>query len=177
MRVYNSRRRNTNTAAAKAGRKAQKQGKAAEQLLLQTDADALIYKRYEPYRRLSGGTLFKAQALEKSGCDYSIFTPHNAGMIEVKSREADRLALSALDEKQHEQLAQLSEWGRISLVLARLRGQWYCIPYHLFKTPPRGKKSWNRDELIPFTCEWKGGLLHLQKHLDQHYPPHTSKNT
>lgn len=173
-RVYQVRRRKATPAQKKArvaGKKAQRSGRSAEEELLQTDADALIYKRYEPYKRLNGGTIFKAQALEKSGCDYSIFTPHNAGMIEVKSREADRLALSALDDKQHEQLTQLAEWGRISLVLARLRGDWYCIPYLLFRAPPKGKKSWNREELAPYAVSVRDGLLTLQSHLDKHYPP------
>jgi hypothetical protein len=176
MRVYGKKRRIANPSLSsqkRAGRLAQKQGKSAEEVLLSShDCDALIYKRYEPYRRLNGGTIFKAQSLEKSGCDYSIFTPHNAGMIEVKSREADRLALSALDEKQHEQLAQLGEWGRISLVLARLRGEWYCIPYLLFKTPPSGKKSWNRTDLAPFAVSYcpATACLSLQVHIDRHYP-------
>lgn len=168
MRTYKAANMNKKR---RSGKKAQRSGKLAEQELLATDVPYLIYKRYEPYKRLNGGTIFKAQSLEKAGCDYSIFTPHNAGMIEVKSRDSDRLALSALDVKQHEQLAQLSEWGRIALVLARLSGNWYCIPYSIFKEPPRGKKSWNVTELEPYALEQRDGKLLLLAHLDRHYPP------
>lgn len=158
----------------KNGKKAQYNGKLAESHLLNTDChSALIYKRHEPYRRLTGGTVFKAQSLEKAGCDYSIYTPHAAGMIEVKSRDSDRIATAALDEKQHQQLAQLSEWGHIALVLARLKEQWYCIPYSDFIEPPKGKKSWNTKELTAskFKVEQgMGGILCLQSHLDRHYP-------
>lgn len=167
MRVYQSK---TKTKSQVRGKRAQSAGKSAEQELLNTDCPYLIYKRYEPYRRLNGGTIFKAQSLEKSGCDYSIFTPTNAGMIEVKSRASDRLALSALDEKQHQQLKQLSEWQRIALVLARLNDEWYCIPYHHFTSPPRGKKSWNKTDLTPYAVTaLPCGRLLLQSHIDKHY--------
>ena len=171
MRTYKANRKTSGlTPAQKRGYKSKMNGREAEELLLNTDIQGLIYKRYEPYRRLTGGKIFKAQATEKAGCDYSVFTASNAGMIEVKSREADRLALSVLDETQHAQLDQLSSMNRIALVLARLRGQWYCIPYPIFKAPKKGKKSWSLSDLEPYTVQVKNGVLQLNEHLIRYYP-------
>jgi hypothetical protein len=169
MRAFQTGRKRTPlTPAQKRGYKSKMNGRTAEELLLNTDIDGLIYKRFEPYRRLTGGKIFKAQATEKAGCDYSVFTAHNAGMIEVKSREADRIPVSALDETQHAQLDALAELGRIALVLVRLRGRWYCVPYPVFKTPVKGK-SWSHDDLAPFTVSEVDGVLCLNSHLIRHY--------
>lgn len=165
MRSFQTgRKRAPLTPAQKRGYKSKMNGRAAEELLLNTDVEGLIYKRYEPYRRLTGGKIFKAQATEKAGCDYSIFTAYNAGMIEVKSRDADRIPVSALDETQHAQLDALAELGRISLVLVRLRGQWYCVPYPVFKTPMKGK-SWSHADLAPYAVNESDGVLCLNTHL------------
>lgn len=161
-------RRTPLTAAQKRGYKSKINGRKAEEFLLNTDIEGLVYKRYEPYRRLTGGKIFKAQATEKSGCDYSVFTPFASGMIEVKSREADRIALSALDDTQHAQLEQLSTMGCIALVLVRLRGQWYCIPYPIFKVPAKGK-SWGLVALRPYLVDEVDGKLLLNTHLLRHY--------
>jgi len=171
MRSYKATRTRAKlTAAQKRGYKSKLNGKSAEEVLLNTDVDGLIYKRYEPYRRLTGGRIFKAQATEKAGCDYSIFTARNAGMIEVKSRESDRITLKALDETQHAQLERLSTMGRIALVLVRLRGEWYCIPYPIFKTPPKGSKSWSKGQLACYVVEERDGVLRLNEHIHRHYP-------
>ena len=170
MRTYRASRKGALTSAAqKRGYKSKVNGRAAEELVLVSDISGLIYKRHEPYRRLTGGKVFKAQATEKAGCDYSVFTSYNAGMIEVKSREADRIALSALDETQHAQLNQLSELGRIALVLVRLRGAWFCIPYQVFKSPPNGVKSWSTASLTPYQVKQVDGVLCLEEHLLRHY--------
>lgn len=159
----------------RAGKKAQSSGKQAEQFMLSTDINGLVYKRYEPYKRLTGGTIFKAQSMEKSGCDYSVFTSTCSGMIEVKSRDSDRISLSALDETQHGQLQALSEMGLIALVLVRLTSGWYVIPYPLFKTPPNGKKSWNSADLTALSCQVSvvDGVMLLQSHINKHYTPTT----
>lgn len=169
MRSYlNNRKRSRLTPAQKRGYKSKMNGRSAEELLLNTDIDGLIYKRHEPYRRLTGGKVFKAQATEKAGCDYSVFTAYNAGMIEVKSREADRIPVSALDETQQAQLDALAQMGRIALVLVRLRGAWYCIPYPVFKTPVKGK-SWSHADLAPYAVTETDGVLCLNTHLTRHY--------
>jgi hypothetical protein len=170
MRTYKaSRKRPLTSAAQKRGYKSKVNGRDAEELVLVSDIDGMLFKRYEPYRRLTGGKIFKAQATEKAGCDYSVFTAYNAGMIEVKSREADRIALSALDETQHAQLHQLSEMGRIALVLVRLRGEWYCLPYAVFKSPPNGVKSWSISALSTYQVRQVDGVLCLEEHLRRHY--------
>lgn len=157
------------TPAQKRGYKSKMNGRDAEELLLNTDIEGMVFKRFEPYRRLTGGKIFKAQATEKAGCDYSVFTAYNAGMIEVKSREAERIAVSALDETQSNQLEELSSLGRIALVLVRLKGEWYCVPYTIFKTPVKGK-SWSRSELASYAVEEsEDGVLCLNTHLIRHY--------
>ncbi len=169
MRSYQAGRKRTPlTPAQKRGYKSKVNGREAEEILLNTDLDGMIFKRFEPYRRLTGGKIFKAQATEKAGCDYSVFTPHNAGMIEVKSREADRVAVSVLDDTQHAQLQQLSDMNRIALVLVRLRGEWYCIPYAVFKTPPKGK-SWAKPALVNYAVSVVDGVLHLNTHILRYY--------
>jgi hypothetical protein len=171
MRTYKANRKRSGlTPAQKRGYKSKMNGREAEELLLNTDIQGLIYKRYEPYKRLTGGKIFKAQATDKAGCDYSVFTASNAGMIEVKSREASRLAVSILDETQQAQLEQLASMNRIALVLARLQGQWYCIPYPIFKAPPKGKKSWSSSDLEPYAVQVKNGVLQLNEHLIRYYP-------
>jgi len=169
MRAFQTQRKRTPlTAAQKRGYKSKVNGREAEEILLCTDIDGMIFKRFEPYRRLTGGKIFKAQATEKAGCDYAVFTPHNAGMIEVKSREADRVAVSVLDETQQAQLEQLSQMGRIALVLVRLRGEWYCVPYPVFKTPPKGK-SWSKVQLADYAVTSSDGVLSLNTHILRHY--------
>jgi hypothetical protein len=157
------------SAAQKRGLKSKLNGRSAEDVLLNTDIEGMIFKRFEPYRRLTAGTIFKAQATEKAGCDYSVFTRHNAGMIEVKSREADRVAVSVLDETQQAQLGDLADMGRIALVLVRLRGEWYCVPYPVFKTPPKGKLSWSKADLADYAVTVSDGVLHLNAHILRHY--------
>jgi hypothetical protein len=90
-------------------------------------------------------------------------------MIEVKSREADRVAVSVLDETQQAQLGDLADMGRIALVLVRLRGEWYCVPYPVFKTPPKGKLSWSKADLAGYAVTVSDGVLHLNAHILRHY--------
>lgn len=102
----------------------------AAQLL--NEGKAEINKRFEPYKRIGGGTAggFRAVNIGKSGCDYEVLLPDGrAGHLEVKSREADRIPKDALDPVQQAQLARRVAWGQLALVLVRLRGVWFLVPY------------------------------------------------
>ena len=134
MRKFTPKKR---TGKSLSGYKSKKNGQSAEDEIEATalhyleKGEAEILKRYEPYKRVSGGgKIFKAVYTHKSGCDYSVWLPcGRSGMIEVKSREADRISISAIDEEQRKQLERRHNWGQIALILVRLRGEWYCITY------------------------------------------------
>ena len=153
-----------------AGLRAKRNGAIAEQVLSDTAkaVPALIYKRYEPYKRVSkgGGKTFRAVYTEKSGCDYSIFLPDGrAGMIEVKSRQT-RINKSAIDETQHHQLLDLLSMGHLAYVLIFIEGEWVLVNYYKFISGPR--KSYTLAQLleigVPLTVE-NGILINLLEHL------------
>lgn len=154
MRKFQNNNKTIRTGRSLAGYTAKQNGKDAESLLDQTaeyyagTGEALIYKRYEPYKRVSGGTtrVFKAVYAGKAGCDYSIWLPDGrAGMIEVKSRDATRIRIDALNDDQHKQLALMKQFNMLAYVLVRLNDQWYLIDYDKWLHPKR--KSHNISQL------------------------------
>ena len=135
MRKFTTKKR---TGKSLSGYKSKKNGQSAEDQVEQSaihyrkTGEAEILKRYEPYKRVGGGAggMFKAVYTGKSGCDYSIYLPDGrAGMIEVKSREADRVYISIIDELQRAQLERLYKWNQLALILVRVRGEWYLVSY------------------------------------------------
>ena len=107
-----------------------------------------LCKRYEPYKRVSGGagSVFKAVYTSKSGCDFEIWlSDGRAGHIEAKSREAERISKDALDEVQQAQLQRRVDWGQLALVLVRLQGIWYMIHYSRWNEGDR--QSHNHKQL------------------------------
>jgi hypothetical protein len=95
------------------------------------EGTAEICKRYEPYKRVSGGAkTFKAVYAGKSGCDFEIWLPDGrSGHIEMKSREADRITKDAIDDTQSAQLTRRMQWGHIAGVVIRLKGIWYYVDW------------------------------------------------
>ena len=133
-----------------AGLRAKRNGQIAEHVLEKTAScfGALIYKRYEPYKRVSkgGGKSFRAIYTEKSGCDYSFFLPDGkAGMIEVKSRQS-RINKSAIDEVQHTQLLDLLSLGHLAFVLIYISGEWVLVDYYKFISTEQ--KSYTLEQLL-----------------------------
>lgn len=108
---------------------------------------AEICKRYEPYKRVSGGAKsFKAVYAGKSGCDFEIWmSDGRAGHIEMKSREAERIAKDAIDETQAAQLQRRADWGQIAWVIVRLRGDWFRVDWARWNEGDR--KSHNAKQL------------------------------
>jgi len=159
------------TGRSLAGYTAKQNGKDAESLLDKTaeyyasTGEALIYKRYEPYKRVSGGTtrVFKAVYAGKAGCDYSIWLPDGrAGMIEVKSRDSKRIRIDALNDDQHKQLAMMKQFNMLAYVLVRLSDRWFLIDYANWLHPKR--KSHNTEQLQTIGNELK--ITHIIKLLD-----------
>lgn len=111
------------------------------------EGSAEICKRYEPYRRVgSGGKVFKATYTERAGCDFELWLADGrAGHIELKSREADRIPKSAIDDTQSAQLSRRLAYGHLALVLVRLRGVWYLVPWDKWGEGER--KSHNAAQL------------------------------
>lgn len=111
------------------------------------EGKAEICKRYEPYRRVSGGAKsFKAVYAGKSGCDFELWLPDGrSGHMELKSREADRIPKSAIDETQSRQLERRQAWGHLAFVIVRLRGVWYRVPWSRWQEGDR--KSHNAAQL------------------------------
>lgn len=141
------------TKAGLAGLEAKRNGADAEAQLEMisnvylNEGTAEICKRYEPYRRVSGGAKsFKAVYAGKSGCDFEIWLPDGrSGHIEMKSREADRISKSAIDETQTRQLDRRLAWGHIAGVIVRLRGVWYYVDWARWGEGDR--KSHNAKQL------------------------------
>lgn len=157
-----------------AGLEAKKNGSRAEQVLEDTStyysSSLLIYKRYEPYKRVSGkGRVFRAVYAGVAGCDYSIFmSDGRAGMIEVKSRRSNRLQKSALSESQHFQLDQLMKWKHLSFLLIFMCEKWILISYAQFMTTKR--KSHNFEQLLSLGTELictDGILVNLTEAIDE----------
>lgn len=111
------------------------------------EGSAEICKRYEPYRRVgSGGKVFKATYTERAGCDFELWLPDGrAGHIELKSREADRIPKSAVDDMQSAQLSRRLAYGHLALVLVRLRGVWFIVSWDKWGDGER--KSHNAKQL------------------------------
>lgn len=134
MRLYHRPQR---TARQRAGSLAKANGKSAEEVIetlaayYLSEGLAELTKRYEPYRRVGnavGG--FRAVYAGQAGCDYELWLPDGrAGHVEVKSREADRIEKSAIDPFQQAQLQRRIAWGQLAIVLVRLRGEWFYVPF------------------------------------------------
>lgn len=148
MRQFYRPKKNMSALAAKRnGASAEEEVEAlAARLLLENKAE--INKRFEPYKRVGGGTAggFRAVNIGKSGCDYEILLPDGrAGHLEVKSREADRITKDALDPVQQAQLARRVAWGQLAIVLVRLKGVWFVVNYANWHLGDR--KSHNATQL------------------------------
>lgn len=142
------------TAAQVAGSLAKANGRSAEEeveeiaALYASDYRCEMSKRYEPYRRVSGGQggSFRAIYLGKSGCDYELWLEDGrAGHVEVKSREADRVAKDVIDDTQKAQLNRRLAWGQLAIVLVRLRGVWFAVNFSKWHNGDR--KSHNAEQL------------------------------
>lgn len=156
-----------------AGLRAKRNGQRGEHIMENTAKffdSVLIYKRYEPYKRISkssAGKSFRAVYTEKSGCDYSVFLRDGrAGMIEIKSRQS-RINKSAIDETQHHQLLDLKALGHFAYVLIYIEGNWVLIDYHTFLDTD--KRSYTRAQLLEIggyhIIEEDGILVNLLEHL------------
>lgn len=166
--------------ASVAGLAAKRNGQAAEDILEHTAARLLhaglaeINKRYEPYKRVSSGagSTFRGCYLGKSGCDYEIHLMNGkSGHMEVKSREGERIDISAIDETQTAQLLRRLEWGQLALVLVRLQGSWYLVDFRRWLFDVQGKpydrKSHNVKQLneIGVLLDTIGSCLMLEDGL------------
>lgn len=116
---------------------------------------AEICKRYEPYKRVSSGSgsTFRGTYLGKAGCDYEIHLLNGrSGHLEVKSREGERIELTAVDTTQTAQLKRRLEWGQLALVLVRLANVWVLVPFQRWLWDADGKllerKSHNLRQLL-----------------------------
>jgi hypothetical protein len=127
------------------------------------EGTAEICKRYEPYRRVSGGgKTFKAVYAGKSGCDFELWLPDGrSGHMELKSREADRIPKAAIDDTQSAQLTRRAAWGHLAFVVVRLRGIWYRVCWSRWHEGDR--KSHNATQLaeIGTPLPIRSGLPHL----------------
>lgn len=143
MRKFITKKR---TGKSLSGYKSKKNGQSAESILEETAlyykerGEAEILKRYEPYKRIGGGSqggMFKAVYTHKAGADYSVWlSDGRAGMLEVKSRESERISIGAIDEEQKAMLERRDKAGQLALILVRLKGEWYLISF----------KRWYFDE-------------------------------
>lgn len=148
-----------------AGLRAKRNGQRSELILERTAsrlADALIYKRYEPYKRVSKSSSsrsFRAVYTEKSGCDYSVFLKDGrAGMIEVKSRQS-RINKSAIDETQHHQLLDLKSLGHFAYVLIYISEEWILIDYLKFLDSERRSYTLEQLSIIGTQLKEEDGIL------------------
>ena len=162
----------TKSSRSIAGLKAKKNGQSAELLLnitaqhYATSGKALIYKRYEPYKRVSTGKVFKAVYTGKAGADYSIFLPDGrAGMIEVKSRDSDRISISAVSEDQVQQLKKLKEFNQLAYILVRLKTRWFIVDFDQWLRHDR--KSHTALQLAQIGKECKiTHIINLLEHIN-----------
>lgn len=127
------------------------------------EGSAEICKRYEPYRRVgSGGKVFKATYTERAGCDFELWLADGrAGHIELKSREADRIPKSAIDDMQSAQLSRRLAYGHLALVLVRLRGVWYLVPWERWQEGERKSHNAKQLEEIGVKLPLRSGLPDL----------------
>ncbi len=172
MRKFTPKKR---TGKSLSGYKSKKNGQSAEDQVEETakyylsTGQAEINKRYEPYKRIGGGGsggIFKAVYKGKSGCDYALYLPDGrAGMIEVKSREADRIYISVIDEMQKEQLKRRYDWDQLALILVRMRGEWYLVSYFNWYFNKNGESYSRKSHSIKQLSEI-GMKIHFTTHLD-----------
>lgn len=170
--------------AAIAGLAAKRNGQSAEELMDATAAHLLqrgyaeFAKRYEPYRRVSSGSgsTFRGRYLGKSGADYEIwFSNGKAGHLEVKSREGARIEISAVDDFQAAQLDRRVSWGQLAFVLVRLSGEWFLVPWALWRCDASGesysRKSHNLEQLkeIGLSLSEVGGTLSLHAAFESYF--------
>ena len=136
--MSNFRTRVKRSPRAVAGKRAQRAGRSAEEQVLSMAAlylqrgHAEVIKRYEPFARVSKSAAgaWRGVYAGPAGPDFEIWLPGGkAGMIEMKSRDADRIAISAIDPYQKATLARLTRGGHLALILVRLRDRWFLIEY------------------------------------------------
>jgi hypothetical protein len=80
----------------------------------------------------------------------------------MKSREAERIPKSAIDETQAAQLQRRADWGQIAWVVVRLRGVWFRVDWARWNDGDR--KSHNAKQLAEIGTELPvvhGGLPDL----------------
>lgn len=138
-----------------ANKEAQRSGANAEYLVEQMGVHyesrmiARVRKRHEPYRRVGGvgkGGMFKAVNTGSSGPDFELWLADGrAGLMEVKSRKANRVVLSSVGEAQALDLTRMSYWGHLALVLVRLVDEWYLVDYRAWTHAT--KRSLNAHDL------------------------------
>lgn len=172
------------SAAAVAGLAAKRNGQSAEELIDNTAAVLLqrgfaeVCKRYEPYKRVSSGSgsTFRGCYLGKSGADYELwFSNGQAGHLEVKSREATRIEIGAVDDFQTAQLDRRVKWGQLAFVLVRLSGEWFLVPWSLWRCDAKGeaykRKSHNREQLseIGLSLSVVAGVLSLEAAFTEYF--------
>jgi len=136
-------------------REAQQSGANAEHLVEQagiiyeSTMRARIRKRYEPYKRVGGvgkSGMFKAVNTGASGPDFEVWLDDGrAGLMEVKSRKTGRVQLGAVGATQACDLARMSHWGHLALVLVRLEAEWYLVDYRAWTHEK--KRSLNNEDL------------------------------
>jgi len=131
------------------------------------EGSAEICKRYEPYRRVgSGGKVFKATYTERAGCDFELWLADGrAGHIELKSREADRIPKSAIDDTQSAQLSRRLSYGHLALVLVRLRGVWFLVSWDRWQDGERKSHNAKQLEEIGVRLALRSGLPDIVKAL------------
>ena len=164
-----TRQRKTYSKAGLAGLEAKRNGADAEAQIEMianvylNEGTAEICKRYEPYKRVSGGAkTFKAVYAGKSGCDFEIWLPDGrSGHIEMKSREADRINKSAIDDTQAAQLTRRMQWGHIAGVVVRLRGTWYYVEWSRWFEGDRKSHNLKQLEEIGQIIPLRNGLPDL----------------
>lgn len=168
MRRY-ERQRKTYTKAGLAGLNAKRNGADAEAQIEMianvylNEGTAEICKRYEPYRRVSGGSkTFKAVYAGKSGCDFELWLPDGrSGHVEMKSREADRISKDAIDDTQAAQLTRRMQWGHLAFVVVRLRGVWYRVAWSRWHEGDRKSHNTKQLEEIGVLLPIRSGLPDL----------------
>ena len=164
-----TRAKKTYSKAGLAGLEAKRNGADAEAQMEMianvylNEGTAEICKRYEPYKRVSGGAkTFKAVYAGKSGCDFEIWLPDgSSGHIEMKSREADRISKDAIDETQAAQLTRRMQWGHIAGVVVRLRGIWYYVEWSRWFEGDRKSHNVKQLEEIGQLIPLRSGLPDL----------------
>jgi len=140
------------------GRKARNAGESAEAQVLAITAAAFadrarLRKRPTPTKRLPSKApglkpgQFIACFERKSGPDIDVhLVGRPGGLLEIKSTEEPSIALDAVQPDQAAELQAFADLGLLALVLVRVRGQWWLVPWTAWRSPS-GRKSLGPAEL------------------------------